>query len=86
MNRWPMLLAPLLLFPWISLHAHHSTAAFFFLDQRISIEGTVVEFHARNPHGLIVLDGIWELNRGWTDHPDDDPDTFERPDFRPSKG
>ena len=28
------------------------------------------------------LDGIWELNRGWTDHPDDDPSTYERPDFR----
>lgn len=168
------LLAPLLLFPWISSHAHHSTASFFHLDRRISIEGTVVEFHARNPHGLIVLDvvneageterwraempawqallrwlgwsaedlqpgdaivihgapprmnesfsiraddivmpdgwtrhmfrdpvtnryrtptpparavveldGVWELNRGWTDHPDDNPDTFERPDFRP---
>lgn len=36
--------------------AHHSTASFFYLDQRISVEGTVVEFHARNPHGLIVLD------------------------------
>ena len=28
------------------------------------------------------LDGIWELNRGWTDHPDDDPSTYERSDFR----
>ena len=28
------------------------------------------------------LDGIWELNRGWTDHPDDDPSTYERPNFR----
>ena len=36
--------------------AHHATASFFYLDQRISVEGTVVEFHARNPHGLIVLD------------------------------
>ena len=36
--------------------AHHSTASFFYLDQRISMEGTVVEFHARNPHGLIVFD------------------------------
>ena len=168
------LLAPALLAPWTSLHAHHSTASFFFLDQRISVEGTVVEFHARNPHGLIVfdvvneageterwraempawqallrwlgwspgdlqpgdpivihgapprmnesfsiraddvvmpdgwtrhlfrdpvtgkyreptpppmvvaeLDGVWELNRGWTEHPDDNPDTYERTDFRP---
>ena len=42
----------------VPLHAHHSTASFFFLDQRMSIEGTVVEFHARNPHGLIVLDVV----------------------------
>ena len=28
------------------------------------------------------LDGIWELNRGWTDHPDDDPSTYERADFQ----
>ena len=168
------LVAPVLLVSWTSLHAHHSTASFFFLDQRISVEGTVVEFHARNPHGLIVfdvvneageterwraempawqallrwlgwspgdlqpgdrivihgapprmnesfsiraddivmpdgwtrhmfrdpvtnkyrkptppdrriaeLDGVWELNRGWTDHPDDNPDTYERTDFRP---
>ena len=40
------------------LYAHHSTASFFFLDQRRSIEGTVVEFQARNPHGLIVLDVV----------------------------
>jgi len=41
--------------------AHHSTASFFFLDQRMSIAGEVVEFHARNPHGLIVLDVTNEL-------------------------
>ena len=28
------------------------------------------------------LDGIWELNRGWTTHPDDNPDTYTRVDFR----
>jgi hypothetical protein len=28
------------------------------------------------------LDGIWELNRGWTNHPDDNPDTYTRTDFR----
>ena len=174
MNRLTALLAPILLVSWTSLYAHHSTASFFFLDRRISVEGTVVEFHARNPHGLIVLDavndageterwraempawqallrwlgwspddlqpgdrivihgapprmnesfsiraddvvmpdgwtrhlfrdpvtdkyrkptpparaiaeldGVWELNRGWTDHPDDNPDTYERTDFRP---
>ena len=174
MKRLTTFLAPVLLFHGAAVHAHHSTASFFFLDQRISVEGTVVEFHARNPHGLIVfdavneageterwraempawqallrwlgwspgdlqpgdrivihgapprmnesfsiraddvvmpdgwtrhlfrdpvtgkyrkptpparmiaeLDGVWELNRGWTDHPDDNPDTYERPDFRP---
>jgi hypothetical protein len=46
-----------------SAQAHHSTASFFFLDQRMSIEGEVVEFHARNPHGLIVLDVTDELGQ-----------------------
>jgi len=45
-----------LIIPIAPTQAHHSTASFFFLDQRMSIEGNVVEFHARNPHGLIVLD------------------------------
>lgn len=29
-----------------------------------------------------ALDGIWELNRGWTNHPDDNPDTYTRTNFR----
>ncbi|MCZ0951482.1 MAG: DUF6152 family protein, partial [Rhodospirillaceae bacterium] len=58
MKRLTTLLAPVLLLLWVTAHAHHSTASFFFLDQRISVEGTVVEFHARNPHGLIVFDVV----------------------------
>jgi ribulose-5-phosphate 4-epimerase/fuculose-1-phosphate aldolase len=36
--------------------AHHSPAAIFVLNERISITGTVVEYRFVNPHALIVLD------------------------------
>ena len=42
------------------LQAHHSYAAFFHTDERIRIEGVVVEFLAQNPHGYIVLNVVNE--------------------------
>ena len=60
MIRIKQLVLSILLFTSTSALAHHSTASFFFLDQRISIEGTVVEFFARNPHGLLVVDVVNE--------------------------
>jgi hypothetical protein len=33
--------------------AHHSSPAIYFLDQKIAIEGTVVQFLFRNPHSFI---------------------------------
>ncbi|TDJ43904.1 MAG: hypothetical protein E2O51_07400 [Gammaproteobacteria bacterium] len=37
-------------------HAHHSNAAFFILDQTISVQGVVKEFWFENPHTRIYLD------------------------------
>lgn len=36
--------------------AHHSNAAFFILDQTISVQGVVKEFWFENPHTRIYLD------------------------------
>jgi hypothetical protein len=35
------------------LHAHHSFPAFYFEDQSITIEGSVVEFDYRAPHAWV---------------------------------
>ena len=42
------------------LQAHHSYAAFFYVDERVRIEGVVEEFLAQNPHGYIVLNVVNE--------------------------
>ena len=33
--------------------AHHSFSAFYFEDQRVTIEGEIVEFQYRNPHAWV---------------------------------
>jgi Family of unknown function (DUF6152) len=47
------------------VQAHHSFPAIYFLDQKIDIEGTVVQFLFRNPHSFIHVlapdkDGIMQ--------------------------
>jgi Family of unknown function (DUF6152) len=44
------LLAAIVMVP---AQAHHSFPAIYFLDQKIAIEGTVVQFLFRNPHSFI---------------------------------
>lgn len=39
-----------------SLWAHHSLAADYLPDQRITIEGRIAQVNLRNPHSLVVLD------------------------------
>jgi hypothetical protein len=39
----------------VAAHAHHSFAVFFDADRTVTVSGTVVEFHFRNPHGLIRI-------------------------------
>ena len=37
------------------LAAHHSFSAFYFEDQRVTIEGELVEFQYRNPHAWVYV-------------------------------
>ncbi|MES2625223.1 MAG: DUF6152 family protein [Pseudomonadota bacterium] len=38
------------------VHAHHSPAAYYLLDQEIDMTGKVTEFRMGNPHARIYLD------------------------------
>src|SRR5262245_10475833 len=38
--------------------AHHSPAADYFPDQRITIEGKIAQVSLRNPHSLVLLDVV----------------------------
>ena len=40
-----------------SAYAHHSFAATYFVDQSITVNGTVKEFLWRNPHSFIKVEG-----------------------------
>jgi hypothetical protein len=37
----------------LPVRAHHSFPATYFVDQRVEIEGTVVQFLFRNPHSFV---------------------------------
>jgi Family of unknown function (DUF6152) len=37
----------------VPVQAHHSFPATYFVDQKVSIEGTVVQFLFRNPHSFV---------------------------------
>jgi hypothetical protein len=39
------------------LYAHHSFAATYFEDQKVTIEGNLVQFLYRNPHSFIQVEG-----------------------------
>ena len=41
----------------VPLYAHHSFAATYFVDQTITVNGTVKEFLWRNPHSFIKVEG-----------------------------
>lgn len=38
-------------------YAHHSFAATYFVDQTVTVNGTVKEFLWRNPHSFIKVEG-----------------------------
>ena len=40
----------------VRAQAHHSNAAYFILDQTLSVQGVVKEFWFANPHTRIYLD------------------------------
>jgi Family of unknown function (DUF6152) len=56
MNRkYLALLTPLVLLLGPQVQAHHSFAATYFVDQEISIDGTLTQFMFRNPHSFVKV-------------------------------
>src|SRR5690606_9380658 len=53
-NMRTMILAGLLLAG--AAAAHHSAPAFYDVDERVTISGTVAEFRFSNPHAILKLD------------------------------
>lgn len=58
MKRTPFLLliAALLLTAGDRAYAHHSFAATYFVDQEITVQGTLTQFMYRNPHSFLKMD------------------------------
>ena len=48
-------LTPILMFG-SRVYAHHSFAATYFVDQEITIEGTLTQFLYRNPHSFVKVE------------------------------
>jgi hypothetical protein len=39
-----------------ALYAHHSFAATYFEDKKVTVDGTIVQFQFRNPHSFVIID------------------------------
>jgi len=39
-----------------SAYAHHSFAATYFVDQEVTVKGTITQFMYRNPHSFVKID------------------------------
>jgi hypothetical protein len=39
-----------------AVYAHHSFAATYFVDQKITVEGNITQFMYRNPHSFLKVD------------------------------
>ena len=73
MNRkYLALLAPAAVALGTPVYAHHSFAATYFVDQEISIDGTLTQFMFRNPHSFVKVSAkdnkgqeqIWSVEWG----------------------
>jgi hypothetical protein len=73
MNRSHLvLLAPAALLLGAPVQAHHSFAATYFVDQEISIDGTLTQFMFRNPHSFVKVmakdnkgqEQVWSIEWG----------------------
>ena len=51
-----LLVAVLVLIPAMTANAHHSFAATYEEDKKITVEGKVVQFLLRNPHSFIHIE------------------------------
>jgi hypothetical protein len=49
-------------------YAHHSAPAFYKVDERITVSGTVTEFRFTNPHAILKLEAVSEdgSKQEWT--------------------
>ncbi len=54
-RKYLALLAPFVLLCGPQVEAHHSFAATYFVDQEISIDGTLTQFMFRNPHSFVKV-------------------------------
>ena len=55
-GRYLFMIAVLLLVTAGRAYAHHSFAANYYVDQEISVKGTLTEFTYRNPHSFVNVD------------------------------
>jgi hypothetical protein len=65
-TRSCLFLALFLVVSLVTAHGHHSFGAFYFEDQSISIEGSMVEFDYRNPHAwvhVLAPDSLGEMRK-----------------------
>ena len=56
-RKLPFILAAAALFCGDRAFAHHSFAATYYVDQIITVKGTVTEFLFRNPHSFLKMQG-----------------------------
>jgi hypothetical protein len=71
-RRYLALLIPLTMLLGAPVHGHHSFAATYFVDQEITIEGTLTQFMFRNPHSFVKVSAkdnsgqeqIWSIEWG----------------------
>jgi len=54
-RKYLAVLSPVLLLLGAPVQAHHSFAATYFVDQEISIDGTLTQFMFRNPHSFVKV-------------------------------
>jgi hypothetical protein len=71
-RRYSALLTPIAMLLGAPVHGHHSFAATYFVDQEISIDGTLTQFMFRNPHSFVKVSAkdskgqeqIWSIEWG----------------------
>jgi len=60
------------LLTWRAVEAHHSFAATYYVDQEVTVEGTLTQFLFRNPHSFVKVEApdkdghmqIWSVEWG----------------------
>jgi len=71
-RRYLALLIPITMLLAAPVQGHHSFAATYFVDQEISIDGTLTQFMFRNPHSFVKVSAkdkngqeqIWSIEWG----------------------